>query len=421
MSTKNRSMFYKLSLLALSLAVMLSGFIAVQPAAAASSEPVCTEYHTVQRGEYLAKIGLMYGVDWRWLAEINDLANPRLIYPGEILCVAMSDGSGSPGIPNTGSNPAFLVTSVKKDQAVTVKVSGYPANKTFNILMGKIGTKAVNGVLVGSAETNSNGVFNLTVDIPAKLQGQTSIAIRIEAADGSGYYAYNWFYNRTQSTSGSEGNSGSGSEGGSTYTAGLIVTSVVEDKSVSFKAGNLLPNKTYSVYLDRKNSSDKVTGQWLAYVYTDANGYVSDTIQIPNSYKDRRELSLRLVSSNGLSFVATSWFLNATSSGGTGSGSVAGSVPTFSVIAVVADDSVTIQTYNFPANKQFEVLMGKMGTMGVDGVRVDKIKSDKDGSFKATFSIPEKLQGRSQIALRLQAADGSGYYAYNWFYNRTTP
>ena len=132
-------------------------------------------------------------------------------------------------------------------------------------------------------------------------------------------------------------------------------------------------------------------------------------------------MSLRLVSNDGKSFVATSWFLNATSSDGTGSGTVAGSVPTFSILAVVKDNSVTIQTYNFPANKQFEVLMGKMGTQGTNGVRVDKIKSDKDGSFKATFSIPEKLQGRSQIALRLQAADGSGYYAYNWFYNSTTP
>ena len=100
---------------------------------------------------------------------------------------------------------------------------------------------------------------------------------------------------------------------------------------------------------------------------------------------------------------------------------MAGAIPTFSIIAVVRDDSVTIQTYNFPANKQFAVLMGKMGTQGINGTRVDKIKSDKDGSFKATFSIPEKLQGRSQIALRLEATDGSGYYAYNWFYNSTTP
>jgi LysM repeat protein len=409
MSTNNRSMFFKLSMLALSLAVMLSGFVAVQPAAAADTESVCTQYHTVQRGEYLAKIAQMYGVDWRWLAEINDLENPRLIFAGNLLCVATSDGSGSPGIPNTGSNPVFNVVSVKKDQTVTVQVSGYPANKTFEILMGKIGTKGVNGTLVGNAKTNSSGAFSVTVDIPAKLEGQATIAIRIEAVDNSGFYAYNWFYNKNQS-----GNSG-GTEGGS-YTSGLAITAVVEDKSVSFKAGNLLPNRTYGVYLDRKNSNEKVTGMWVDSVTTDSKGYVADTVQIPVEYRDRRELSLRLVSNDGKSFVATSWFLNATSSG-----TVAGSVPTFSIIAVVKNSSVTIQTFNFPANKQFEVLMGKMGTQGINGTRVDKIKSDNDGSFKATFTIPEKFQGRSQIALRLQATDGSGFYAYNWFYNSTTP
>ena len=414
MFSNKRSIFFKLSMLALSLAVMLSGFAAVQPASAADTEPDCTQYHTVQRGEYLAKIAEMYGVDWRWLAEINDLANPRLIYAGNLLCVATSDGTGTPGIPNTGSNPVFSVSSVKKDQSATIKVSGYPANKNFNILMGKIGTQAVNGLLVGTGKTSSSGSFSVTVNIPAKLQGQSTIAIRIEAADDSGYYAYNWFYNKTRASD--SGGSDSGS-----YTAGLAVTSVVEDKSVSFKAGNLLLNRTYSVYLDRKNSSDKITGVYVASITTNSNGYVATTVQIPLEYKDRRELSLRLVSNDGKSFVATSWFLNATSNDGTGSGTVAGIVPTFSILAVVKDDSVTIQTYNFPANKQFEVLMGRMGTQGINGVRVDKIKSDKDGSFKVTFSIPEKLQGRSQIALRLQAADGSGYYAYNWFYNSTTP
>jgi hypothetical protein len=37
-----------------------------------------------------------------------------------------------------------------------------------------------------------------------------------------------------------------------------------------------------------------------------------------------------------------------------------------------------------------------------------------------TFEIPPALYGLSQIAIRLQSAD-SGYFAYNWFYNTTTP
>lgn len=35
-----------------------------------------------------------------------------------------------------------------------------------------------------------------------------------------------------------------------------------------------------------------------------------------------------------------------------------------------------------------------------------------------SFNIPKELRGKEQIAIRLQAADGSGYYAYTWFANQ---
>jgi hypothetical protein len=31
------------------------------------------------------------------------------------------------------------------------------------------------------------------------------------------------------------------------------------------------------------------------------------------------------------------------------------------------------------------------------------------------------LSGSFQISIRLQSISGSGFYAYNWFYNNTTP
>jgi LysM repeat protein len=57
----------------------------------AEEAPVCVAQHTVKRGEYLSKIARLYGVSWRWLAEINDLANPSRIYPGQVLCVELSE------------------------------------------------------------------------------------------------------------------------------------------------------------------------------------------------------------------------------------------------------------------------------------------------------------------------------------------
>lgn len=93
-------------------------------------------------------------------------------------------------------------------------------------------------------------------------------------------------------------------------------------------------------------------------------------------------------------------------------------IPTFSIVSVVPDKSVTIQTYNFPASDSFDVLMGPIGTKGINGIKVATTASGKGGSFQATYSIPTGLKGTYQIAIRLQSPY-SGYYAYNWFYNHT--
>ena len=43
--------------------------------------------HKVQPGEALREIGERYGISWRTLAAVNNLANPNLIYAGQILIV----------------------------------------------------------------------------------------------------------------------------------------------------------------------------------------------------------------------------------------------------------------------------------------------------------------------------------------------
>lgn len=42
-------------------------------------------YYTVQRGDTLWKIARRYGVSVRWIARLNGIRNPNLIYPGQIL------------------------------------------------------------------------------------------------------------------------------------------------------------------------------------------------------------------------------------------------------------------------------------------------------------------------------------------------
>ncbi len=63
--------------------------------------------------------------------------------------------------------------------------------------------------------------------------------------------------------------------------------------------------------------------------------------------------------------------------------------------------------------------MEKFGTCGINGSHVATIQSGSGGTFSATYAIPESLKGQTQIAIRLEST--TGFYAYNWFYNTTTP
>ena len=47
--------------------------------------------HIVQRGESLQKIGAIYGVDWRMLARVNNIAYPNRINIGQVLLVPDAD------------------------------------------------------------------------------------------------------------------------------------------------------------------------------------------------------------------------------------------------------------------------------------------------------------------------------------------
>lgn len=96
------------------------------------------------------------------------------------------------------------------------------------------------------------------------------------------------------------------------------------------------------------------------------------------------------------------------------------SLPSFTIVSVTRDDSVTIRTNNFPASQDFSATMGPMGTRGIEGTAVGKINSGSGGSFEATFPIPSSLAGSDQISIRLQTDGTFPYFVYNWFYNNTT-
>jgi len=52
---------------------------------AASVPYACCDQYTVKRGDTLGSIAERFGTTWRRLASINEIANPNLIYPGQVI------------------------------------------------------------------------------------------------------------------------------------------------------------------------------------------------------------------------------------------------------------------------------------------------------------------------------------------------
>jgi LysM repeat protein len=173
--------------------VIYVGQVLCIPSATTPPPATCTRYHTVRYGETLHRIALSYGLSWTVVAQANNLANPNLIYAGQRLCIP-SGGTTPPGPPGTVI-PTFTIVSVVANQSVTIRTSNFPANQQFDVRMGLYGTQGVNGTWVASTPSGGGGSFTATYTIPANLRGLSRIAIRLQSP--SGYYSYNWFHNST--------------------------------------------------------------------------------------------------------------------------------------------------------------------------------------------------------------------------------
>ena len=61
--------------------IVINGATAEAPAASAV-------YYTIKPGDTLSGIAAKFGTTWQWLAEVNGIENPNLIYPGNSIRVS---------------------------------------------------------------------------------------------------------------------------------------------------------------------------------------------------------------------------------------------------------------------------------------------------------------------------------------------
>jgi hypothetical protein len=203
--------------------------------------------------------------------------------------------------------PTISIVSVTKDTSVTVQTHNFPASDTFRVLMNYMGTKGKNGIQVATINSGAGGSFSQTFAIPDALKGQYQIAIRLESTTGSGYYAFNWFYNNK---SGGTGGGGTGSPSGYYGYPTFSITAVQRNQTVTIKTYNLTPNDSFNVTMGPMGTRGK-NGYYVTTVSSGAGGTQTLTFTIPAALSGSYQISIRLQSPTS-GFFAYNWFYNNT-------------------------------------------------------------------------------------------------------------
>jgi len=221
----------------------------------------------------------------------------------------------------------------------------------------------------------------------------------------------------------------------------FTISEVKKDESVTILTQDMPKNLDWKVLMGEYNTRGE-NGIEVATFNSGSGGSMLATFNIPDALKGRAMISIRIESLTG-GYYYYNWFWNDQANGTwptpaptvtpaptttpaptatpapTSTPAPAVKYPTFNIVAVEKDNTVSVVGKDFPADTEFTVLMGQMWTMGIKRIEAGTYNSGEGGDMTATFTIPPELAGQIRISIRLQATSG-GWYAYNWFWNNTT-
>jgi LysM repeat protein len=311
----------------IAVAVILAGMgMNTAPVKAQTTAP-CASYHTVWWGQTLSGIGQMYNVSWQYLAQINNIWNPRYIYAGQVLCIPVGGppygypyGTGGPYYPWYGTGgpypgapgyyyPSFTITSVKPGVSLTITGVNFPANDTYDILINYYGTLGIGGVKVGTINSGSGSFTSGDIPIPPQFANQYQLAIRLQSPT-TGYYAYNWFYNQPY-------NYGIGGPynpimPGPIYwgVPTFSISGVVANSTVTIVTNNFAANDTYVVKMAPYGNA-ALGGIPVQNWNSGPGGSQVVTFPIPPQLYGLAQIAIRLESPTS-GYYAYNWFWNNT-------------------------------------------------------------------------------------------------------------
>lgn len=171
--------------------------------------------------------------------------------------------------------PSFIIESVIPNEAVTIHTFNFPAGRSFLVMMGHMGTDAVDGIPVGTIDTGAGGELLASFDIPEPLQGLERIAIRAESGP---YFAYNWFGNEAPEE---------------TVVPDMRICEVVRDQSITIVTRNTFPpNREFAVLMNFMGTLG--TGGYVTGTFNSGpTGVVTGTYPIPDGLRGLDQIAVR--------------------------------------------------------------------------------------------------------------------------------
>ncbi|MEJ2486200.1 MAG: hypothetical protein P8Y68_10745 [Anaerolineales bacterium] len=209
------------------------------------------------------------------------------------------------------ATPFTNILNVVPDGEVTLQVFNFPPDKDFIVKMGPMGTRGINGFVIGTQTSGEGGSFIATYPIPPQLYGSDYISIRMESTS-SKHFVYDYFQNK-------EGYSADGisdpSNGDWTLSAGTHpntqITGVSKDSTVTVTGTNFTRNDTYTVRMGAIGTQG-VGGIVVDTYSTGSSRTFTATFSIPASLHGLTQIAIRF-ESNNTPYYAYDWFYNSDS------------------------------------------------------------------------------------------------------------
>jgi hypothetical protein len=175
--------------------------------------------------------------------------------------------------------------------------------------MGKMYTRGIGGINVGTLDSGAGGTLTATFNIPDALENDARISVRAQTAHANPFYAYNWFHNATADNGSGDGATGGGDPiytGIPTFT----VCSVTKDGSVTILTKNFPKNQSFAVTMGPMYTRG-IGGTSVGTLASEENSSARYTFNIPDGLKGSARISLRAQTAHANPYYAFNWFTNA--------------------------------------------------------------------------------------------------------------